>query len=68
MAILREISLNNGQILRDTAYAGSEDEFEKACLSKEKITLERKDAIGKDTRIIHLHTNSIAYYAFAKKD
>lgn len=66
MSVLREISLNNGQVLKNIEYEGSEEEFEKAWLAEYIITLERKEAMTTDT--IRLHTDSIVYYAFAKKD
>ena len=58
----REISLKNGQILRDIKYGGTKEEFEKVLKTEFLITLDRQEVVPTDKIQVHLRTDSVAYY------
>ena len=64
MTLFKEISLTNGQILKNVGFAGSRDEFDKARKIEFVIELERQDAMAQ-TDIIHLLADTIVYYVFS---
>ena len=64
MTILKEISLSNGQTLKNVGFAGSKDEFDTARKTAFEIELERQSAMA-TTDVIHLLTDTIVYYVFS---
>ena len=62
MTIFREISLTNGQTLKNIKYAGNKDEFEISRKTEFEIELERQNTMTADK--IHLLTDAIVYYIF----
>ena len=66
MTAFKEISLNNGQILKDVTYAGSKDDFVMACKTEFEIDFERQDETM-NPEIIHLLSETIVYYVFSNK-
>ena len=65
MTTFKEISLNNGQTLKNVKYNGTKEEFDTARKTTFELELEREEAMTTDT--IHLLTDTIAYYIFSSK-
>ena len=64
MTLFKEISLSNGQTLKNIGFAGSRDEFDTARKTTFEVELERQNAMAQ-TDIIHLLTDTIVYYVFS---
>ena len=62
MTIFKEISLSNGQILKNVKFARNKDEFDILRKTAFEIELERQNAMTSDK--IHLLTDTIVYYIF----